>query len=304
MGERAPAVAGQFYPADGAELARTIERCFLDARGPGELPARHRRTDRHIRAAIVPHAGYLYSGPIAALAFDRIAAERPPDHVVLLGVDHHGVAADPALCDDDWITPLGRVPTDRSLLDGLDRPPLRRDARAHRLEHSIEVELPFLQYVLPAPTIVALTVPFADLRTLETVGAAVAAGTAGRDVLLLASTDFSHYVPAAEAERLDAAALRAIVARDAAALYATVEAERISMCGIAPVTALLAALAPEPLTARLLRWGHSGEAQPMADVVGYAALLLESVAPLPPSSPPVGGLKSPHASAARGRHDP
>jgi len=304
MGERAPAVAGQFYPADGAELARTIEACFLDPRGPGELPARHRRPDRHLRAAIVPHAGYVYSGPIAALAFDRIAGERPPEHVVILGVDHHGVARGPALCDDDWLTPLGRVPTDQALLGMLDRPPLRRDARAHRLEHSIEVEVPFVQYVLPDPSIVALTVPFADLATLEAVGTAVAAGIAGKDVLLLASTDFSHYVPAAEAERLDAMALQAIEARDAAALYATVGAERISMCGIAPVTALLAALAPEPLTSRLLRWGHSGEAQPMAHVVGYAAVVLESAATLEPTSAPVGGLKSPHVSAAPGRHDP
>ena len=98
---------------------------------------------------------------------------------------------------------------------------------------------------------------------------------ADRDVLLLASTDFSHYVPAETAERLDRLAIEAILARDPRELYETVAEHDISMCGIAPTTVLLAATAGRPLTARLLRWGHSGEAEPMRDVVGYAALTLE-----------------------------
>jgi MEMO1 family protein len=278
---RRPAVAGQFYADDGSALARQLEGCFLSDRGPGELPARHRTPERRIRAAVVPHAGYEFSGPIAALAYARIAAERPPETVVILGVDHHGSGRGPALSDRPWSTPLGPVEVDHDLVRALDRPPLSVDERAHALEHSIEVQLPFLQYVLPQPRMVALQVPFGPLGDLERVGRAVRDATTGRDVLVLASTDFSHYVPARTAERLDGMAIAAIVARSSRQLYETVAGNDISMCGIAPTTALLAALADAPVTARLLRWGHSGEAAPMRDVVGYASLLFEGT-----SAPP------------------
>lgn len=272
---RHPAVAGQFYAADGTALARQLEACFRSDRGPGELPARHRSPDRRIRAAIVPHAGYEFSGPIAALAYSRIAAERPPETVLVLGVDHHGAGAGPALSDRPWLTPIGPVGVDHELVKALDRRPLAIDEEAHALEHSIEVQLPFLQYVLPHPRFVALQVPFASLARLEEVGRAVRIAVTGRDVLLLASTDFSHYVPASTAERLDRMAIDAILSRDPRQLYETVVGNDISMCGIAPTTALLAAVAEEPIATRLLRWGHSGEAAPMRDVVGYAALTLE-----------------------------
>lgn len=279
---RPPAVAGTFYAADGAELAHQLETSFLSDRGPGQLPTRHRSAERRIRAAVVPHAGYEFSGPIAALAYAAIAAERPPSSVLILGVDHHAASRGAALSGRDWRTPLGPTPCDRELLATLDLPPLEIDEAAHAREHSIEVQLPFLEYVLPKPRFVALEVGFDRSASLERVAEVVRAAVTERDVLLLASTDFSHYVPAETARRLDHLAIEAIVARDARRLYDTVDSEEISMCGIAPTTVLLAALADEPLSARLLRWGHSGEASPMGEVVGYASLLLESTAPLPP----------------------
>ncbi len=279
---RPPAVAGQFYPADGAALAHQLEASFLSDRGPGALPVRQRASTRRVRAAIVPHAGYEYSGPIAALAYSAIAAERPPSSVLILGVDHHAASRGAALSDRDWKTPLGPTPCDRTLLAALDHPPLEVDEAAHAHEHSIEVQLPFLEYVLPKPKFVALEVGFDRLASLEQIARVVREGVAERDVLLIASTDFSHYVPVATARRLDQLAIEAILARDARRLYEVVTSEEISMCGIAPTTVLLAALSDEPLTARLLRWGHSGEAARMGEVVGYASLLLESDAPLPP----------------------
>jgi len=281
MQARPPAVAGQFYAGTGAELARQVEGCFLSERGPGELPTRHRSPGRRIRAAVVPHAGLEYSGPIAALAFAEIAGERPPESVLVLGVDHHGAGGGPALSEVPWMTPLGPTPIDERLCTALTRPPVKVDEVAQSLEHSIEVQLPFLEYVLPHPRFVPLQIPFAPFEALERVGRVVAEAIRGRDTLLLASTDFSHYVPASTAERLDRLAIDAILARDASALYETVATNDISMCGIAPTTVLLSALASEPLTARLLRWGHSGEAVPMKEVVGYASLLLET----PPASP-------------------
>lgn len=285
---RQPVVSGQFYPADGAALTQLIERSFLDARGPGQLPVRHRASERRIRAAVVPHAGYVYSGPIAAHAYAAISAERPPSTVLVLGVNHTGRGAPAALSTRDWLTPLGRVPVDRDLVDALNHRPIEIDETAHSREPSIEVELPFLQYVLPFPRFAALTVSMGPVGFLADVAAVVRQATRRRDVLVLASTDFSHYIPAREARRLDGMAIEQILARDPHALYSTVVDHRISMCGIAPTTVLLFATQDESLKARLLRWGHSGEAEPMDEVVGYASLLLESDVPLPSAGAAAG----------------
>lgn len=282
---RRPAFAGQFYPADGAALTQVIERSFLDPRGPGQLPVRHRAAERRNRALVAPHAGYVYSGPIAAHAYAAVAAERPSSSVLVLGVNHTGRGAPAALSARSWITPLGLVPVDRELVRALNRPPIEVDETAHSREHSIEVELPFLQYVLPFPRFAALTVSMGPVGFLADVAAVVRRALQGRDVLVVASTDFSHYIPAETARRKDRKAIDQILARDAPGLYSTVVDQDISMCGIAPTTVLLFATQDEPLKARLLRWGHSGEVEPMEDVVGYASLLLESEVPLPPARP-------------------
>ena len=276
-----------FYAGTGEALAHQVESCFTDPRGPGDLPPRHRSPDRHLRALIVPHAGYPYSGPIAAHAFRLLSGERPPAHVLILGVDHQGAAEGAALSSRDWETPLGPVPVDSALVKDVHRPPIAVDDAAHAGEHSIEVELPFLQYVLPKPSFAGLMVRFGPLAYLKEVARVVRTAVRDRDVLLVASTDFSHYIPAAEAKRLDHRAIARILERSADGLYETVSSEEISMCGIAPTTVLLAALADEPLTARLLRWGHSGEVEPMSTVVGYASLVLESAEALP-ASPSAG----------------
>ncbi|HTP53472.1 MAG TPA: AmmeMemoRadiSam system protein B [Thermoplasmata archaeon] len=280
---RPPAVAGQFYSADGAALAREVEACFTDPRGPGHLPTRTRTADRRLLAAVVPHAGYPFSGPIAAHAYARIAAERPPASVLVLGVDHHGRSRGAALSGRAWETPIGPTAIDDDLVRALSQPPLGVDEEAHALEHSIEVQLPFLEYVLPKPRVVPLEIAFDSFARLERVAEVVRRAIEGRDVLLLASTDFSHYIPAATAERLDRMAIDAILGGDARTLYDTVAREEISMCGIAPTTVLLSVLAGRPRRAELLRWGHSGEAARMRDVVGYAAIVLSEAGPGRPS---------------------
>jgi len=279
---RPPAVAGQFYSSDGASLARQVEGCFTDPRGPGVLPSRHRAPDRRLVAAVVPHAGYPYSGAIAAHVYQRIAAERPPESVLVLGVDHHGASRGAALSARPWLTPLGPTAVHEPLLRALDHPPVTIDEAAHAREHSIEVQLPFLEYVLPKPRFVPLEVGFGPYEFLRSVADVVRSAIDGSDTLVLASTDFSHYVPAGTAERLDRLAIDAILARDPRRLYDTVLRHDISMCGIAPTTVLLSAVETRPLTATLLRWGHSGEVEPMKDVVGYAAIVLEESGPSPP----------------------
>lgn len=276
---RAPAVAGTFYPASGRELAKEVERCFLDERGPGELPPRHRSAERRLVAAIVPHAGYRYSGAIAAHVYARLAAEKAPRSVLVLGVDHAGASVGAVVSRRPWLTPLGPTPVDRDLSDALVGPTVTVDEAAQAGEHSIEVQLPFLEYVLPRPSFVPLQIRFGPYRYLEEIGRTVREAVRDRDVVLLASTDFSHYVPPKVAERLDRLALDAIVARDPRALYDVVVGQEISMCGIAPTTALLLALNDRRLRARVLRWGHSGEVEPSDAVVGYAAVVFEEDRP-------------------------
>jgi MEMO1 family protein len=275
---RPPAVAGQFYEGDGAALARQLESCFTDARGPGTLPTRQRSAGRTVRAAVVPHAGYVFSGPIAAHAYRLIAADRPPESVLVLGVDHYGASQGASLSERPWLTPLGPTPVDPKLLAALRRPPVNVDEEAHRREHSIEVQLPFLEYVLPHPRFVPLEVGYGPYEFLAEVAGVVRSAIQSRDVLVIASTDFSHYVPAATAERLDHLAIDQILARDPRGLYNTVQRNDISMCGIAPTTVLLAALEGLEARPRLLRWGHSGEVEKMRDVVGYASIVFEEPA--------------------------
>ncbi len=280
---RRPVVAGQFYESDGAALAHQVEGCFTDARGPGELPGPQRAASRSVQAAVVPHAGYPYSGAIAAHAYARIAAGHPPASVLVLGVDHHGVSRGASLSDRPWLTPLGPTAVDHDLVRALTHSPVEVDEAAHALEHSIEVQLPFLEYVLPKPKFVALEVGYGPYEFLEDVASVVRDAVRDRDVLLLASTDFSHYVPARTADRLDHLAIDQILARDPRGLYDTVRKHDISMCGIAPTTVLLAATRDWPVAARLLRWGHSGEVSDMREVVGYAAVTLETSGPGAPS---------------------
>jgi len=275
---RPPAVAGQFYEGDGAALAHQLESCFTDARGPGTLPTRQRSAGRTVRAAIVPHAGYVFSGPIAAHAYRLIAADRPPESVLVLGVDHYGASQGASLSERPWLTPLGPTPVDPKLLAALRKPPVNVDEEAHRREHSIEVQLPFLEYVLPHPRFVPLEVGYGPYEFLAEVARVVRSAIQGRDVLVIASTDFSHYVPAPTAERLDRLAIDQILARDPRGLYDTVRRNDISMCGIAPTTVLLAALEGLEARPRLLRWGHSGEVEKMRDVVGYASIVFEEPA--------------------------
>jgi len=272
---RSPVVAGTFYPGGARELREQLDACFLDPRGPGRLPGPARRSARSVRAAIVPHAGYLFSGPIAARSYAEIADDPAPSSVLVLGVDHHG-GGGPALSDIAWSTPLGDVEVDHRLVERLARPPVRVHEHAHDREHSIEVQLPFLQRILPGARFVALQVEFGPFEHLEEIGHVVREAVRGRDVVLLASTDFSHYVPAEEAERKDRHAIAPILARDPRRLYDVVVGEEISMCGIAPTTVMLCALEEERLEAELVRWGHSGEAAPMDEVVGYAAMVLRT----------------------------
>ncbi len=276
---RHPAVAGTFYARDPGPLHRQVLDCFRPPRGPGGLhtpPNGREGPGKPLVAGVVPHAGLVYSGPIAAHFYHLLGAEPLHPTVLLFGVNHHALGSLFSVTDEDWRTPLGVVRTDASLVEDLVGGPIELDPLAQRAEHSIEVQLPFLQVLYPQGgfSIVALQVTFADFAELRALGQHVARVVRGRDVLLVASTDLTHYLPVEEANRWDSMALAALETLSARRLYDTVVENRISMCGIAPTTALLATLEGSEHRAQLLSRGTSADAEPMDQVVGYASLAI------------------------------
>ncbi|MCA1826149.1 MAG: AmmeMemoRadiSam system protein B [Myxococcales bacterium] len=235
---RPPAVAGTFYPGDPADLREEVSR-LLAAAKPGRAP----------KALIAPHAGYIYSGPIAASAFRRAPKV---DRVVLLGPSHYawldGVALPEAQA---FATPLGEVPIDAPA-------DLPRNRAAHEREHSLEVEVPFLQVAIgPGFRLVPLAVGSGGADVLDRLWG-------GPETLIVVSSDLSHYLSYAAAKRADAATAEEIVALRAV--------ESDSACGAAPVNALLAVARKRKLTAELLDLRNSGDtAGDKSRVVGYGA---------------------------------
>lgn len=282
-GVRPPAVAGSFYPGDATQLREALTACFQPPRGPGGLPRSAPGSSAlpPLLGGVVPHAGYPYSGPVAAHFFAQLARGPLPPRVVLLGVDHHGVGSTLSVCDADWETPLGRIRTDGEIVSLLTEGLARADTFAHAREHSLEVELPFLQFVYgDSPlSVVGVQVPFREFPTLHRWGQGLREALGDRKVLYLASSDLSHYLPRREARRKDAHALEALVTLSAEDLYRRVESEGITMCGVAPVTVLLSALEGTPARAEVLSYQDSADAEPMDRVVGYASVAIREPTP-------------------------
>jgi AmmeMemoRadiSam system protein B len=268
---RRPAVAGTFYAGTRDRL-----RLQLD----GLLPA-NRGAEPAI-GVVVPHAGYVYSGRVAGAVYGRVAL---PDTCIILGPNHTGMGAGAAVMTQGaWETPLGRLPIDTELAEALvaQSPAIIEDSVGHQREHSIEVQLPFLQYLDGPSRFVPLCLFLHDLPACQEVGRAVAAAVrnVGRPVLLIASTDMSHYVSRAEAAEKDRHALDAVLKLDPAGLHGAVRRQGISMCGYHAVTAMLiAARAMGAERAELVMYADSGDvAGDTSQVVAYAGLIVQGPA--------------------------
>ncbi len=276
---RPAAVAGSFYPASAEELKRALEESFvaspLGPRGKSSpLPA--------LLGGMVPHAGYVYSGPCAAHFYSAVGKD--VRRVVLLGVNHRGAGAKAALSPAEcWETPLGKVAIDRELEEMLAGQVdfLEKDERPHLNEHSIEVQLPFLQSALGEFAFLPISLSYLSEEECRELGQAIARlyqaeSSAEKKILILASSDLSHYLSPRETERLDRIALERVVALDPPGLLKTVEEEDISMCGVLPTAVFLfAAQALGAKRASLLKHCHSGDVVPMREVVGYASVAVE-----------------------------
>lgn len=272
---RMPAVDGMFYEGLAQPLASSVRELLPEGAAPS--PA---------FGAIVPHAGYVYSGPVAGQVYARIAI---PSRVILLCPNHTGRGS-PASLDPStaWRTPLGDVAVDRRLAGRLAElaPSLESDGQAHAREHSLEVQLPFLQVLRPDVAIVAVCLGAHDLELCREVGEALARLRAeeageGEAPLLLASSDMNHYESRTVGARKDALALARIEALDPEGLFATVLAESISMCGFLPSTALLfAARAGGAARPEVVARRDSGdETGDTSSVVGYAGVVIRNAAP-------------------------
>lgn len=259
-------VAGQFYPGDEERLRRTIG----EMSGPPVSP-------KKAIAVISPHAGYVYSGPVAGAVF---ASTVVPRTVVILGPGHRAIGSIFAIQGrGGWLTPLGESPIEADLASQIMKrcALVEEDEQAHLWEHSLEVQLPFIQYFRKDAAIVPICVSHgAGYGEIETLGRALAEAIRdfGRETLIVASTDMSHYVSQKTAEKKDMLAIRKILELDPAGLFETVTVERISMCGYQPTSAaLVAAIGLGASGAELVRYQTSGETTgDYAQVVGYAGI--------------------------------
>jgi MEMO1 family protein len=264
---RLPAVAGRFYPSDPVELTTLVRRYTIEANAtPPE----------QVKACLVPHAGYVYSGQVAGMVFSRIALSR---EIVILGVRHFPRGEQAAILSHGaWRTPLGDVEIDQSLAKVLLRECglLREDSVAHSTEHSLEVQLPFLQVLVPGFTFVPLALGMVRFEDLVLVGEGIARALASRseDVLLLTTSDLNHYEDDATTRVKDGKAIEQLMGLNARGLYETCRQEEISMCGLGPAVAMLTALrALGAKKAELVKYATSADVSgDVRSVVGYAGL--------------------------------
>lgn len=268
---RKAVVAGQFYPGTEEELRHKIEDCFKHPLGPGSLPEK-KGNSRAIKAVVAPHAGYTYSGPVAAHVYDAIVQDGVPDVFVVIGPNHNSFGAAIASEVEDFETPLGAVKVDSELVKKLQNDLVRIDRDAHAGEHSLEVQMPFIRYISDEVQVVPLCMTKQDYDTSVELGNLLRSTLRDRDAVIIASTDFSHYVLKEVAEKRDMLAIEKIIENDPRGFFSTVMKEHISMCGYGPV--LAAMIGSGYSSAELLKYATSGDVMPMRDVVGYAAMVL------------------------------
>ena len=269
---RRPAVAGQFYSGDREALIREVEGCFKGPLGPQRTPE-VAKGPRRIMGGIAPHAGFMFSGSVAAHFYAEIASDGVPETYVVLGPNHTGHGSGIALSTEDFETPLGVAKVDKEFAKELRKDVVDVDDTAHYFEHSLEVQLPFMQYLSQDFTFVPICMGFQDYDAAVSLGKAIREASKDRDVVVVASTDFSHYVTAETAKSKDGKALEAIQTLDPKRLHDVVMEENISMCGYGPVMAMLAACSGGQV--RILKYATSGDVRPMRDVVGYASVVVE-----------------------------
>lgn len=265
---RQPAVAERFYPGNPTVLRNEVTGLLQRFADQGKQKA---------FAVVSPHAGYIYSGAVAA---EALSAVEIPSTVVILGLNHHGRGAPVAISRETWNMVMAEVPVNERLCDLLMEgdSPFVVDSSAHRYEHSVEVQIPFLLALRPDITIVPVVLSHISYEGCQEVAANLARAITsyGDDVLIVASSDMSHYESRQSATWKDRQALKEIEKMNPQGLYTTVHTSRISMCGVIPVTvALLAGKQLGATAAKVVRYTDSGAVSgDKNQVVGYAGIVV------------------------------
>ncbi|MGC1929944.1 MAG: MEMO1 family protein [Candidatus Nitrosopolaris sp.] len=276
---RAPAVAGIFYPSAAHELNQLIELSFKEQRfGPGHLPPSKEFNRRRIYGIVSPHAGYVYSGAVAANGYYETSSMNF-DRVIMIGPNHYGIGTSLATVRNGiWETPLGQVEIDSELTSKIAENSriLDFDDLAHSRDHCLEVQLPFLQYSKKDQfKIVPIIMIMQDRVTASEIGESIADSTRNLNALLIASSDFTHYEPNNEAHRKDNELIKAILSLDISIFYTTLERLNVSACGYGAIASIMtAAKALGATKGELLRYATSGDIiGDTNNVVGYASII-------------------------------
>jgi AmmeMemoRadiSam system protein B len=273
---RKPSVAGKFYADTPGELSEQIEWCYRHRLGPGTLPIVAKEGPRNIVSLVIPHAGYMCSGPIAAHAYKELAADGIVDTAIILSPNHTGYGPPVSIwARNAWVTPLGEMSVNEEVAQSLVGGIVQADETAHLYEHSIEVQLPWLQHLYGKVRFVPITMMAQDIETAREVGKAIS--SYADSCIIIASTDFTHYEPHAIAVKKDRAVIEAIEALDEEELYRRLNNLNCTMCGYGPVA--VAIVANKEVSAQkssLLKYATSGDVLgDYSSVVGYASMVIK-----------------------------
>ncbi|MFB5610681.1 MAG: AmmeMemoRadiSam system protein B [Nitrosopumilaceae archaeon] len=272
---RTPAVAGMFYPGEKKELKESIHQCFLHSVGPGKLPPTEDK--KKIYGVICPHAGYMYSGPVACHSIYSISSESP-ELFIIIGPNHWGVGCNIASMKDcSWETPLGQVEVDSEAASELSKISdiVDLDFFSHTKEHSLEVQVPMLQEVYSNFKILPIILIDQEKDTAKKIGEAIANIAKQKNSMIIGSSDFTHYEPNEFAHEQDKALIEPILDLDVEQFYKILYEKNVTACGYGAIASTMVAC--KKLGAKkgeLLKYATSGDVTgDTGSVVGYGSIV-------------------------------
>lgn len=285
--KRKAIVAGSFYEGNRESLEQQIKNCFLHPIGPQEMPiTADKKKEREIMGIISPHAGFMFSGPVAAHSYFQLSLEKTPKTIIILGPNHRGSRGDISLMSKgQWETPLGVLEIDdltaSKLIAQDENKFIKDDLQAHLLEHSIEVQLPFLQFIYPANEYKILPVGITNqqLSVMKYMAEVIyqAIKDNSSEFLLIASSDFNHYEDQEITRRKDAEAIKQIINMNSSQLYKVIQDNDASICGPGPISVVIEVCERLGIKeGKLLKYATSGDVSGIYDqVVGYASIIFQ-----------------------------
>jgi AmmeMemoRadiSam system protein B len=272
---RTPAVAGMFYPSEKSELKRSIKECFLHEFGPGNIPPS--KNEKKIFGVICPHAGYMYSGPIACHSFYAVSSDLP-ELFIIVGPNHWGIGSSVATMKDcKWSTPLGEIEVDSKIAEEITHlsSTIKIDYLSHVREHSLEVQIPILQEMYSNFKILPISLIDQDKETAKHVGLTIAKIIEKKRAVIIGSSDFTHYEKNEFAHQQDMALIEPILELDVEEFYAVLENKNVTACGYGAIASTMIACKEMGATkGKLLKYATSGDVTGDTDsVVGYGSIV-------------------------------